>query len=293
MTVDRGAWEEALFIFCAESEVASCPAYSLQDLDKPISSEMLPLLPRLSTFQAAVITTLILAAWSTLLVAARLIAILQPLRGRPPPRKRGDPAHLLVVLGSGGHTAEMLAMLRTLDTAVYVRRTYVVSEGDPVSAQRARALEAEFSDRSASTPSPSPYDIWTVPRARKVHQSILTTPISCLRTLRAVLRLLRATSDAAAPAPREPDIILANGPATSAIVIFASLMLRFADLSSKGHARTRIVFIESFARVRTLSLSAKCVGWFVDRLVVQWKGLSGGPLWRTEYAGPLVVSSLI
>jgi beta-1,4-N-acetylglucosaminyltransferase len=259
---------------------------------------MLPQPPQISTFQAAVITTLILAAWTTLLIAARLIAILQPLRGRPPPRTRGDPAHILVVLGSGGHTAEMLAMLRSLDTAVYARRTYVVSEGDPVSAQRARALEAEFDRRSGGgggrppPPSSSPYDIWTVPRARRIHQSILTTPASCLRTLRAALRLLRATSDAAAP-PREPDVILANGPATSAIVIFASLMLRFVDLSSKGHARTRIVFVESFARVRTLSLSAKCVGWFVDRLVVQWEGLSGGPLWRTEYGGPLVVSSLL
>jgi beta-1,4-N-acetylglucosaminyltransferase len=252
---------------------------------------MLPQPPQISTFQAAIITTLILAAWTTLLIAARLIAILQPLRGRPPPRARGDPAHLLVVLGSGGHTAEMLAMLRTLDTAAYARRTYVVGEGDAVSARRARALEADFSRRGGGRPSSS-YDIWTVPRARGIHQSILTAPVSCLRTLRAALRLLRATSDAAAP-PREPDVILANGPATSAVVIFASLMLRFVDLSSKGHARTRIVFVESFARVRTLSLSAKCVGWFVDRLVVQWDGLSGGPLWRTEYGGPLVVSSLI
>jgi beta-1,4-N-acetylglucosaminyltransferase len=249
---------------------------------------MLPQPPRISTFHAAVLATLILAAWTTLLIGARLIAVLQPLRGRPPPRRRGDPAaHLLVVLGSGGHTAEMLAMLRTLDTVVYARRTYVVSEGDPVSAQRARALEVEFGRRRSDASSSSSYDIRTVPRARRIHQSILTAPISCLRTLLAALRLLRATS------PREPDVILANGPATSAIVIFASLMLRFADLSSKGHARTRIVFVESFARVRTLSLSAKCVGWFVDRLVVQWEGLSGRPLWRTEYGGPLVVSSLI
>jgi beta-1,4-N-acetylglucosaminyltransferase len=251
---------------------------------------MLPQPPRISALHAAVITGLILAAWTTLLIAARLVAILQPLRGRPPPRRRGgDPAaHLLVVLGSGGHTAEMLAMLRALDTAAYARRTYVVGEGDPVSAQRARALEADFVRRSGGdAPSPAPYDIWTVPRARRIHQSVLTTPISCLRTLLAALQLLRAT------APREPDVILANGPATSAIVIFASLMLRFVDLSSKGHARTRIIFVESFARVKTLSLSAKCVGWFVDRLIVQWEGLRGGPLWRTEYGGPLVVSSLI
>jgi beta-1,4-N-acetylglucosaminyltransferase len=47
------------------------------------------------------------------------------------------------------------------------------------------------------------------------------------------------------------------------------------------------VYVESFARVKTLSLSGKLLYPFVDRFIVQWPGLK--EKWtRAEYLGVLV-----
>jgi beta-1,4-N-acetylglucosaminyltransferase len=52
-----------------------------------------------------------------------------------------------------------------------------------------------------------------------------------------------------------------------------------------GHERTRVVFVESLARVRRVSLSARVVRWCVDRLLVQWEELRG----QGEVVGLVVV----
>ena len=77
---------------------------------------------------------------------------------------------LLVILGSGGHTAEMLTILRRLPLLAqkYTHRTYVVSSGDGFSAE---AVEFEESlDRDGV--GEGAYDVLTVHRARRVHQSL-------------------------------------------------------------------------------------------------------------------------
>jgi beta-1,4-N-acetylglucosaminyltransferase len=282
-----------------------------------------------------------------ILLTARLLTILPALRPRPKPRRRrGSPTHILIVLGSGGHTGEMLALLRDLDTRSYTHRAYVVGQGDSLSLSKAKAFEQTLRERAQATFAAASntgtkhtradegpravngstakaakaagalhtatttaeaeaeaearygsYSIALVPRARKIHQPLYTTPVSCLRTLAATLRLLSRPPSVvvggsggggtAGPVSSVPDLILANGPATSAIVILASLVLRFFDLSGQGHARTRIVYVESFARITEVSLSGKCVAWLVDRFVVQWEELKGAVGGRAEYHGLL------
>lgn len=43
-----------------------------------------------------------------------------------------------------------------------------------------------------------------------------------------------------------------------------------------GLKHTRIIYVESFARVTSLSLSGKLLRPFVDTFVVQWPGATGG-----------------
>jgi beta-1,4-N-acetylglucosaminyltransferase len=248
----------------------------------------------------AITASILLLLTLSILATLRLLFILQPLRGPPHPRKPGSsPTHLLAILGSGGHTAEMLAMLQGLDTHLYTHRTYVVSAGDALSAQRAKAFEDELRkgaqeaggrqvERKGGTGEDGygSYSIWIVPRARNIHQSAITAPFTCLRTLRVSLQLLANPPGLPRHIPRAPDVILANGPATSAIVIFAQLLLRFMDIGGRtGHERTRVVFVESLARVRRVSLSARVVRWCVDRLLVQWDELRG----QGEVVGLVVV----
>jgi beta-1,4-N-acetylglucosaminyltransferase len=145
---------------------------------------------------------------------------------------------------------------------------------------------------------PDHYNIAVVPRARKIHQPLLTTPLTSLYTLMASFApLLRAPPLLAGQAPTTPyegaaanlpDLIITNGPATAVILILASLVLRFFNIkgaNSRGKCRT--IYVESFARVKTLSLSGKLLLKVVDRFLVQWEELegSGG---RAEYWGILV-----
>jgi beta-1,4-N-acetylglucosaminyltransferase len=86
-----------------------------------------------------------------------------------------------------------------------------------------------------------------------------------------------------------PDVILCNGPATATIVIFTSILLRFFDVggcNTRGKMRT--VYIESWARVKRLSLSGKILSRIVDRFLVQWPQLEAATSGRGQYIGVLV-----
>ncbi|KAH0536086.1 hypothetical protein FGG08_007013 [Glutinoglossum americanum] len=221
------------------------------------------------------------------------------------PTKRLRTAHtrLLVVLGSGGHTAEMFLLLgRSLNPRLYTARSYLVSAGDEFSAERAEEFERGLWATSASAMAGHAgeedemrgkrYEIFTVPRARNIHQSLLTTPFSSLNCCLSCFHVLRGTANSNStnnkiPSPPQhqyPDLILCNGPGTAVCVIFTSLLLKYFGVrGTKGKMRT--IYVESFARVRTLSLSGKILRWCCDRFLVQWKGLKGG---GREYLGVLV-----
>ena len=211
--------------------------------------------------------------------------------GVPKCRPKQSAAHILVVLGSGGHTAEMFSMLRRakLDPSIYTFRTYVVSSGDHFSATKAAEFESDF---MAARPEDGSYDIVTVPRARRVHQSYLTAPFSTLRCFWACLLVL-LHPDQQRPCP---DAILTNGPATAVCVIMAAKLIRLFRCSSGFKAsrpfQLRTIFVESWARVSMLSLSGKLLLPFVDRFLVQWPSLEGKQAWKgtrkTEYIGVLL-----
>ena len=211
-----------------------------------------------------------------------------------------------------------------LDPSVYSYRTYAVSSGDNFSA--AKAVEFETSLRGGeqlegtnrvakdADSSQGSYSIVTVPRARRVHQSYLTAPFSTLQCFWACLLMLRGLHPDQGPLPANifspyPDLILSNGPATAVCVILAAKALRLCHYlnplrNKSGGAKLkteepvpldcqlRTIFVESWARVTTLSLSGKLLLPFVDRFLVQWPALEGKAAWKgmrkTEYVGALV-----
>ncbi|KAL8770350.1 MAG: hypothetical protein Q9209_003986 [Squamulea sp. 1 TL-2023] len=202
----------------------------------------------------------------------------------------------------------MFSLLHDLDPSLYTHRSYVVSSGDDFSASKAvdfeTGLEANRRHKQEATNVPSTYDISIIPRARRIHQPILTTPISSLRCLIACFSLLRApstqrslpsganqnqTKKMVSETPRcwYPDLIIANGPATAVLVIAASLILRFFNIRGT-QGRMRMIYVESWARVNSLSLSGKILTacGMVNRMLVQWENLSKKG--QGEYIGPLV-----
>lgn len=149
---------------------------------------------------------------------------------------------VLAVLGSGGHTGEMLALLARLQLDAPL--ACVAGAGDALSLARARQL-------------PVAPAFYTLPRARRVGQGRASSALSALRALLCALRLLWLL---------KPRLLLTNGPATGAVVALAARLLCL---------RTRVVYVESVARVDSLSLSGRIVYHLdlSDRFIVQWPEL--------------------
>lgn len=222
-----------------------------------------------------------------------------------------NPTHLLIVLGSGGHTAEMLNILRNqmpLLQSQYTYRTYVVSSGDSFSALKAVEFEQEMLDalpKDEIANASNVYDIVTVRRARRVHQSLMTAPMSTLQCFSDSMKVLCGThTDLKSKHGLYPDLILTNGPGTGVCVVLAAVVLLFFGYSGpatpvkkdgnknakvyKDGGKMHSIYIESWARVCTLSTSARILKALVDRFIVQWPRLAEGEGNRAEYLGPLV-----
>uniref|UniRef100_A0A182M490 UDP-N-acetylglucosamine transferase subunit ALG14 n=1 Tax=Anopheles culicifacies TaxID=139723 RepID=A0A182M490_9DIPT len=169
---------------------------------------------------------------------------------------RTTPARTMVVMGSGGHTAEMLRIVERLDCQRYSPRQYVIASTDKTSV--VKVIESEI--RREPDPEKQTYEIITIPRSRDVHQSyvssIATTVFALINCVPLVLKA-------------RPELILTNGPGTCVPVCLVAFLARLLFLNTK----CRIVFIESFCRVRNLSLSGRILLYIVDMFVVQWPEL--------------------
>lgn len=162
---------------------------------------------------------------------------------------------LMAVLGSGGHTGELLTVLKGLRPEPTV---FVYGAGDALSVHKAQQLDI-------------PATFVALPRARNVHQSFRSAVFSSLRTLWYAQQCVRTY---------RPSMVICNGPGTALIVLLATRVLLL---------RTKVIYIESFARVRSLSLTGRLIYHFrlADRFLVQWPELA--EIYQgTEYTGPLV-----
>ncbi|KAI9449794.1 glycosyltransferase family 1 protein [Lactarius psammicola] len=216
---------------------------------------------------------LLVAVALTLVIIARICVIIvfpkDSVRRR---RDRRGTCHLAVFLGSGGHSSEALTLVSTLDFSRYTPRTYLVSEGDSLSATKAIALErlkAATEPSLASTPLIGEYRILTIPRARRVHQNLLTLPVTALRSLLVSFYYVTLAPRLLGDSFRvDVDVLLLNGPGTCFVLCVAAYINQFLGLPSP-----RLVYVETFARVRTLSLTGKLLRPIVDRFIVQWPDL--------------------
>eukprot|EP00298_Acanthocystis_sp_HF-20_P024908 c36176_g1_i1.p1 GENE.c36176_g1_i1~~c36176_g1_i1.p1 ORF type:complete len:205 (+),score=67.90 c36176_g1_i1:109-723(+) len=155
---------------------------------------------------------------------------------------------ILVVLGSGGHTTEMLGLVNGIFKNIQkkINFTFVIASSDQTSLPKLRSRN-EFSD--------SP--VLKLPRSREVHQSYFT---SIFTTLNATLFAFKICFS------ENPNIIISNGPGTCIPIIISSKILQVLTMT-----QTKIVYVESFARTKTLSLSGKIAYKIVDKFIVQWK----------------------
>uniref|UniRef100_A0A7S0RKA0 UDP-N-acetylglucosamine transferase subunit ALG14 n=1 Tax=Chlamydomonas leiostraca TaxID=1034604 RepID=A0A7S0RKA0_9CHLO len=202
---------------------------------------------------------LVLAAFTIVMAieALVLIVLLCVFKAPKPKRDPKKPLKTLVVLGSGGHTAEMLKVVEKLDRQRYTPRTYVAATTDTHSTRKAGELEKRMSPDGKA----SDVELYAIPRSREVGQSYIT---SVFTTLRACLYAGMLVWKEA------PDVIIANGPGTCIPICAAAYILR------QLHVRwCEVVYVESIARVNKLSLSGKILyhSRIADLFLVQWESL--------------------
>lgn len=168
--------------------------------------------------------------------------------------RRKKPARTLIVLGSGGHTAEMMTIVKQLNKRNYSPRYYILASSDSNSEAKVLSLEEP-------TTSKNDYELFRIRRSRHVGQSYLTSIFTTIRSIWQCIPLIYRL---------QPDLVLCNGPGTCVPICLIAFMLKIfvaIDIQCK------IVFIESYCRVKTISLSGKILVWIVDSFVVQWPQL--------------------
>ncbi|XP_048261074.1 UDP-N-acetylglucosamine transferase subunit ALG14 homolog isoform X2 [Bombus terrestris] len=159
---------------------------------------------------------------------------------------RNKPVKTMIVLGSGGHTAEMIRILNYLSFKNYSPRVYVYADTDSMSIEKVKYLEKNNVD----------YKIIKIRRSREIHQSYYTSIYSTIyATLESIPYLWREC----------PEVLLCNGPGTCVPLCIVAFLFKVFCI-----AQTTIIFVESFCRVKTLSLTGKILYYIADYQIVQW-----------------------
>ncbi|RYP49306.1 hypothetical protein DL769_011087 [Monosporascus sp. CRB-8-3] len=197
------------------------------------------------------------------------------------PRNEPELLFFMFVMGSGGHTSEMLSMIEhSIDTEIGMFRRYIVNEDDVMTKERIIALEGRIGRRFARiNANPGVFDIMEIKRARMVHQSWLSTPISATKSIWSILQAIFAMDGIAMDAGtdadwRFPGAVATNGPGTGFLFLAVIHFLKMVRFLPEDHFNT--MFVESFARVRSLSFTGKLIHWtnVADFFVVQHEELA-------------------
>lgn len=183
-------------------------------------------------------------------------------------KRESDGAKLLVVIGSGGHTAEMVHILRSFlsdekktkkrddFSNVFPKREYIFAVSDTTSVAKIERFEREEVQGAGE------YENHFVPRAREVGQSYFTSVFTTLLAFWHSWRVYWKT---------KPDAILTNGPGTCVPVILACFLGKVFGYNSA----CKVMYVESVARTRRMSLSGRlCYGLrLADVVFVMWPEL--------------------
>lgn len=180
---------------------------------------------------------------------------------------------IMVLLGSGGHTGEMLRILEQWSNGINnLHREYVISSGDSTSVLKLKSYEDGLPEKNAKD-----YRITTIYRARNIGEGKIKAVINTLLSFKSTLANLIFSR-----INNQPDVFLTNGPGTAIPIAYMLFILKFLGLCN-----TKIIYVESLARVKDLSLTGFLILPISDRIIVQWEPLAK-KYRRCEYYGILV-----
>lgn len=139
---------------------------------------------------------------------------------------------LLIVLGGGGHTAQMLKLVDLLGKKYQYE--YITVKDDPLSMKKIKIKG----------------DIYKISRARKGQENLF---ISAIRQIKSFLESFKILLNA------KSKVIISCGPDVAVPVCFVGKILK-----------KRIIFIETRSRIFAKSLSGKAICPIANLFFVQW-----------------------
>ncbi|XP_030481331.2 uncharacterized protein LOC115698266 [Cannabis sativa] len=194
--------------------------------------------------------------------------------GKPLKGKRSEPVSTLIVLGSGGHTAEMLNLLAVLQKERFYPRYYIAAATDNMSLQKARSFESSLVNETRHKVAETS-QFMQIYRSREVGQSYITSIWTTLLAMVHALWLMIKI---------RPEVILCNGPGTCIPLCVIAYLFKII-----GIRWSSIFYVESIARVQRLSLSGLILYKLniSDQFFVQWPQLQR-KYPRAHYVGCLM-----
>lgn len=205
--------------------------------------------------------TSIVALFSTTLLIIRLAFVLPSLRHHQNNNTKKalstlEGKSIMVLLGSGGHTGEMIRILSSANQSISKSKQlyWVISSGDSTSVLHLRKFQINFQIENKSK-------LIELPRARKVGEGLMSSIKSTIKTILSLVCNFSTMKIF-------PDVLIVNGPGTSVPICYWFFLVRLFGIHN-----TKILYIESLARVNDLSLSGKLCYLISDRFIVQWRSL--------------------
>lgn len=131
----------------------------------------------------------------------------------------------MFIMGSGGHTTEIISMIEhSIRPSPGTFRRYIVNEDDGMTKRRILDLEKRIGDRLLHLgEEPGLFDVLEVKRARKVHQSWMSTPYTAVMSIVSIAKILfqecPALMEKRRPDWRFPKVVVTNGPGTGFLVL--------------------------------------------------------------------------
>ncbi|KAG8323383.1 UDP-N-acetylglucosamine transferase subunit [Homalodisca vitripennis] len=180
-----------------------------------------------------------------------------------------DSVKTVIVIGSGGHTSEMMYLVESLHPVRYSPRLYIMASSDLWSEQKVHELESKLKTNDRQ----SKYEVFKIPRSRSVHQSYFTSVFTTLYAILSSIPIMLKFN---------PELVLCNGPGTCIPICGIAFLMRCCFISDN-----KVVFVESICRVKTMSLSGRILQWFADEILVQWPELMS-KCKRAKYIGRVV-----
>ena len=158
---------------------------------------------------------------------------------------------IMVIIGSGGHTWEMINLLSKLNWEKYLP-TYIIGYSDCSSLNSIKSFENKYKRN---------FFYERIIRPREHHHK--------LKSIRVLFRSLYCFFKSFEIILRnKPDYILANGPSIYVPIILCAWVLKKLKIIN-----TKIIYIESAARVKSLSISANLIKNCVDNMFGYWNKL--------------------